>query len=193
MNVKSLLVEMLLCILSVFNGKAQNSTGFPNISYYYNGAWSQFETLYVSEQRTDMGELLLYRIGNHPSDFFFKCGISMPTGMNSKQIKKMMRSNVGLNVDGVVEYYVTDKYPTMKDVLTGISRYIIQWDELGGDYNSGSRRYGSAAIKKNVRASVNLKIVNDGYKKWLYYTVWFDHVAVGLKLYYGENWYNWLL
>lgn len=192
MNIKSIIAGVFLCIAFSFGVDAQNNTQFPNICYYYNGAWSDWDTEYVGMQLYTNNGICLYRT-HHPSEFFFKCNPSMPISLSSKQIKKKMRSNAGLDMPGTVEYYVTDKYPTIKSILQGISHHEITWDSIGGDYNSlRLKLYGGVAVKRTASASINLRIFNDGKSKWLRYEIWFDNVAIGLKVRIGYAWYSFL-
>lgn len=101
----------------------------------------------------------LYRNGRHPSDFFFRLTISNPSKYSDSEIKKHYKAwksgeqACGLMYDGVVEYYVTDVYPTIKDLIIGVeNRELSIIPMFDGAYDkkpqSVKEIYGGVAVKR---------------------------------------------
>ena len=115
---------------------------------------------------------IVYNNGDHPSEFIFKFQINTFDFIEpTKKIKKqMIKLNKWYEYSGEVEYYVTEKYPTITAVLR----------TYGFPYfsnNSGSA--GNPCVKRTANATIKIAPYKDHPEC---YNIYFDDVAVAITL-----------
>ncbi len=185
MKTRALILTFICCLAFVFNATAQ-STNPLQLQYYYDGYWSGWQGYgghwgTVRAKGTFDGFCLYYH-GNHPSEYFFKFYISNPSAYSEQEIKQHYKTKEWLEYNGVVEYYVTDDYPTIKSQLKAIQQHKLVWGSIGGDYNEkGYKTYGGIAVKRTATATIKVQ----PYKlrhNWRCYNIWFDDVAIGITI-----------
>lgn len=193
MKTRTLVLTFICSIAFIFNATAQATFTKPlNLSYYYDGYWStwlgyggSFSTVHA---KGTFDGFCLYYYNNHPSEYFFKFYISNPSNYSEYEIKQIYKSKWDfkgkgwLEYSGIVEYYVTDDYPTIKSQLKAIQQGKLQWGWIGGDYNrKDNKKFGGIAVKRTAQA----RIVIQPFKlkhNWRCYNIYFDDVAIGLEV-----------
>ena len=174
MKVKLILFAFLLNLALV--GKAQIST-CANYDGYW-GQWKSHTTRFMYSSPSYKYGLLgnysgftIYNRYDHPSNFVFKFliyGYSEPT---KKEKKEHYKNNEWYEYSGAVEYYVTERYPTIKEVLKA-------WDFP--IYNSSSATSDNPCVKRKV---YDAKIMIAPYKKRpRVYNLWFDDVGIAIDM-----------
>lgn len=181
MKTKTLVLTFICCIAFAFNATAQVS-----LSYYYDGYWSnwwRYERVFDSvHAKGTFDGFCLYTSGSHPSEFFFKFFISNPSKYSDYEIKQIYKSKGWLEYSGIVEYYVTDDYPTIKSQLKAIQQHKLVWGSIGGDYNErGYDLYGGIAVKRTAKATINVQPYKPRHN-WRCYNIYFDDVAIGISV-----------
>lgn len=187
MRAIKIICTFVFCLMSVYVSNAQTAH-FDDLALncYYDGYWTRwrnFDGMWrpISARGTFDGFCLYYN-GNHPSEFFFNFVISNPSKYSTQELKQHYKSKEWLEYFGVVEYYVTDDYPTIKDVLKGISKGKLLWYTIGGDYNSKPDIYklqGGVAVKRTEIATIKVQPYKASHK-WRVYNIYFDKVAIGI-------------
>lgn len=188
MRAFKIIFTFVFCLISVYDSKAQTN-GFEELALncYYDGYWTRweiFDGLGVVSATGTFDGFSLYYSRYHPSEYFFKFFISNPSKYSDPEIRQHYRSKEWLEYEGVVEYYVTDEYPTIKDVLKGIRNRKLLWYTIGGHYNNQEdiyKLYGGIAVKRTVKAEVRIQPYKINHK-WRVYNIWFDDVAVGISI-----------
>lgn len=162
----------------------QTSTSI-GISSYYDGYWTRWieydKWSWVHAKGTFDGFSLYYG-GNHPSEYFFKFFISNPSKYTPKEIKEHWKSKEWLKYEGVVEYFVTDDCPTIKDEMKLIQRRLLCWGGIGADYNRREpKAYGGIAAKRTAKATIEIQPYKTNHN-FRIYNIYFDDVAIGIYI-----------
>ncbi len=89
---------------------------------------------------------------------------------DKKTIKLHYKNNMWYEYSGTVEYYVTEKYPTILDILKA-------FDFPYFNYDSGSD--GNPCVKRTARATIKIAPYKDHPKC---YNIYFDNIGVGIDL-----------
>lgn len=182
MKTRTLVLTFICCIAFVFNATAQ-STNPLQLQYYYDGYWSGWRGYSGGVHAKGIFDgFCLYAYDCHPSEYFFKFFISNPSEYSEQDIKQHFKTKKWLVYNGIVEYYVTDDYPTIKSQLKAMQQHKLSWGSIGGDYNEkGYKTYGGIAVKRTATATIKVQ----PYKlrhNWRCYNIWFDDVAVGIVI-----------
>lgn len=182
MRAIKIIFTFVFCLMSVYVSNAQNV----ELAHYYDGYWSShwesYDYLVIVNGTYNKFCLHLYSV--HPSEFFFKVSISNPSKYSDQEIRQRYKSKEWLVYKGVVEYYVTDKYPTIKDVLKGIQKHELAWGWIGGDYNTkedDAKRFGGIAVKRTAEAEVRIKPYRKN-EKGRVYNIFFDDVGIAIRI-----------
>lgn len=161
--------------------KAQISTSSWHDGYW--GQWKSHTTTYTYsslppsydyELYGDYSGFIIYSKGSHPSEYIFKFnayGFSIP---DKKTLKSNYKNKKEYEYSGTVEYYVTERYPTINAILRA-----FEFPEF--NYNSGS------PDNPCVKRVANAKIKILPYKTVpRCYNIFFDNVGIAIDL---ENQY----
>jgi len=100
---------------AVINSSAQVRAQV-SASVWYDGYWGKWQS-YGNIIYGNYSSMIIYRPDNHPSDYQFKFTITNYRTPTKEEIKWHLKNNEWYQYDGFVEYYVTDKWPTIKDVF----------------------------------------------------------------------------
>lgn len=113
---------------------------------------------------------IIYKKGNHPSEYIFKFEIDSYSTPDKKTIKYHKKNNLWYEYSGTVEYYVTEKYPTIYAILKAFEFPYF-------NCNSGS--YDNPCVKRTARATIKIA----PYKKRPQcYNIYFDNIGVGIDM-----------
>ena len=75
-----------------------------------------------------------------------------------QEIKQHYKTKEWLEYNGIVEYYVTDDYPTIKSQLKAIQQGKLHWGWIGGDYNrKNNKEFGGIAVKRTAKAEIDIQ------------------------------------
>lgn len=145
---------------------------------WHDGYWGQW-TSHSSSLGHRFNEFSLY--GNysgflickknaHPSEYILKFQANSYSTPDKKTIKYHFKKNVWYEYSGIVEYYVTEDYPTITDIL---KRYDFPY------FNCNSGSAGNPCVKRTAIATIKIA----PYKKHPEcYNLYFDNVAIGISL-----------
>lgn len=180
MKTRTLVLTFICCIAFAFNATAQ-STDPLQLQYYYDGYWSGWRGSWsMVHAKGTFDGFCLYSLNCHPSEYFFKFYISNPSAYSEQEIKQHYKTKEWLEYNGVVEYYVTDDYPTIKSQLKAIQQGKLYWGWIGGDYNrKDNKEYGGIAVKRTAKAKISIQPFKLRHN-WRCYNIWFDDVAIGV-------------
>lgn len=143
--------------------------------YNIDGYWGDSSRLSMRIYGNYNG-FVLYK--DHPSNYTFKFTIDTEHNPTKKEIKSRYKKNIWWEYTGTVEYYVSEQYPTIKDVLEkGIGPTFL---------NSKSSFPGNPVIKRTAKAIIRIA----PYKKRPQtYNFVFDDVGYAINLenlYFGD-------
>lgn len=136
-----------------------------NVCFNYMGSWSDWSPTYgeIKKYSNENGYLLdMHGIK------YFSFQITSFFSPTKKELKEHLKTKEWFEVDGIVEYYVNDKYPTAKDVAKR-SFFVIPNPRV--DKTPNARRSTSATIK----------IAPYKHKPEIY-NIWFDGIGIGLDV-----------
>ncbi|MBD5280880.1 MAG: hypothetical protein HDS35_10120 [Bacteroides sp.] len=198
-------IFLVFCLLVSFVSPIKVKGQFLDTSVYLNGTWSEwwprevfsaidYKILYNATDHVFRGceyfDLRTYsRLDIRPgfdirpddnTKWCFRFLIDEYICPDKKDIKKHYKSNQWYEYTGWVEYYVTDEYPTIKDVL---NHYGFPLISIKGD-SQRALRHAKATIKiapyKNKPECFNIFFDNVGgaigCTDWEWF--WFDYVNV---------------
>lgn len=171
---KKIFAFLFLSIEISITANAQIST-----CAYYNGYWGQWKshtTRYSSfppsfeyGMRGNYFGFIIYKRGNHPSEYFFKFQIDSYIEPDKKTKKEMLKNNKWYVFSGTVEYYVTESYSTIESILK----------EYGFPYFSSKGKSGEPCAKRVAKAKIQIAPYKDHPRV---YNIWFDGVGVGIDM-----------
>ena len=160
---KKLLILILLSTFSMMT-KSQIRT-----TYNLDGYWGTWRSQVSYNVYGNYSGFVLYE-SYHPSDYVFKFQIDSYKAPDKKTIKRHRKNNLWYNYYGTVEYYVSEKYPTVRAMLKA-KGFPFR------DYGWGVA--GNPRVKRTAKAKISIQ----PYKKYpRVYNIWFDDVAVGIDL-----------
>lgn len=169
MVVKRFFLFILLLVIKVATVISQIST-----CYQYNGYWSQWERNYFINKYNIYGNysgFIVYKEGSHPSDYVFKFTIDSYVTPDKSTIRLHKRLKQSYEYSGTAEYYVTEEYPTIDEILKLYSFPIFT--------SNSSSLYRNPAVKRKAKATILIK----PYKKHpRSYFIFFDNVGIGIDL-----------
>ena len=154
--------------------KAQIKTNSWHDGYW--GEWKSHTTRYYRLPPSykynlygNASGFIIYEKGAHPSEYIFKFQASNYVTPDKKTKKSHYKNNIWYEYSGIVEYYVTEKYPTIEAVLKA---YEFPY------FNCNSGSNGNPCVKRTSQATIKIA----PYKKHPEcYNIYFDNVAVGIS------------
>lgn len=165
------------------------------LCFNYDGYWGDWKPCYQwYKVYGSYDGFLLYKNGEHPSEYFFSFKINHRTPPTKKEVKEHNKYNTWWEYSGNVEYYVCDVYPTIKDCFKQFGRPLFKSDLETTEYNeklsvlraTRIRQQGSFVVKGLTKrtADATIKIAPYSHKtlKPRVYNIWFDNVGFGIDL-----------
>lgn len=166
-----IVLAIIMSFIAPCNNKAQAIIG---ISCYYEGYWGEWNQLYT-DIYGNYGGFILYKNGEHKSNYFFKFEISHYITPTKKNIRYMKKNNRWFEYEGTVEYWVHEDYPTIKDVFRKFG--CPKRSHFETNYMDDKK----PTVKRVAKAKI--KIAPDFYKNHpRVYNIWFDDVAFAIDL-----------
>ena len=171
MNKRFLTFLIFEMIVITMNAQIQTSS-------WHDGYWGQWRSHSSSiDYRYNKYSLyggysgfIIYEKNVHPSEYIFKFQINSYIAPDKKDIKYHMKNNIWYEYSGTVEYYVTERYPTIEAVLR---EYEFPY------FNCNSGSAGNPCVKRATNATIKIM----PYKKHPEcYNIYFDNVAVAITL-----------
>ena len=152
----------MMFIVSV---KAQIKT-----SSWHDGYWGRWDTQYTYQIYGNYYEFVVYSSGDHPSEFIFRFHANVYQYPDKKDIKYHKKNDLWYEYSGTVEYYVTEKYPSILSILRAFQFPIFS-------YNSGNE--GNPCAKRTANAVIKIAPYKEHPKC---YNIYFDDIVVGIDL-----------
>ena len=138
------------------------SNGYPN--------WNEYK-LYGN-----YSGFCIYKDNSHPSEFIFKFQANSYIAPDKSTIKNHLKNNLWYEYSGIVEYYVTEDYPTIESVLKA---FDFPYFNCNSGYN------GNPCVKRTAKATIKIAPYR---KRPQVYNIYFDNVAVGI--YMEDSYFN---
>jgi len=153
------------------------------INVYYDGYWGEWENAFVTTLSGGVDQSLpytkiygnysgfcTYRSNFHPSNYSFKFQINNYYQPDKKTRNEHLKTNKWYEYSGVVEYYINDDLPTMKDIMK--AGYALgKFPAVQPDWQG--------ARKRTTNATIQIAPYKDHPKV---YNIWFEGVGVGIDL-----------
>jgi hypothetical protein len=108
---KRYIITLFFALISITQSFAQFTS-----SVYYDGYWGNWHK-WANKLYGNYGGMIVYNPNYHRSLYQFKFSITNYRAPSKDEIKQHWKSKEWFVYYGVVEYYVTDDYPTIKDAL----------------------------------------------------------------------------
>ena len=190
-NFKRILFSLLMWLIS-------SSLYSQDFACYYDGYWGNWRP--YAGYEFHIGEVgitgsykgfAIYKRGDHPSKYFFNFDITGYAYPSKKDIKQHYKTNTWWVYNGIVEYYVCDVYPTLKDCMRQFKRLLVESDAQGTQYQeklslvkasqiSQTGRFNAIGFKK-VSKNATIKIAP--YKEHpKVYNIYIDDVGYAIDL-----------
>lgn len=144
---------LILILLSAFTMMANAQI---RTCYYLDGYWGQWESISYKIYGNNSGYVIY--LGTHPSNYVFKFQIDSYKAPDKKTIKRHRKNNLWYEYSGYVEYYVSEKYPTVRAML---QKYGFPFM----DNSSGVD--GNPRVKRTAKAKIQI----EPYKKTLRFII----------------------
>lgn len=159
-----------LCLVFLFVPLSVKSQ---QICFAYKGEWSSWGKIYGNTYRYVDGTG--FEIQNYGGVVYLKFQITNYTPPTKAEIKAHEKSQKWFEYGGIVEYYVSDEYPTAKDVAKACNVVIPD-----------ARHDVTPKVKRVAYATIKIA----PYKKVPYcYNLFFDGIGIGFTAYgkkYGD-------
>lgn len=147
---------------------------------WHDGYWGQWKShttryTYISPSYEydiygSYSGFIIYKKGDHPSEYIFKFQTDSYTAPDKKTINYHMKNELWYEYSGFVEYYVTEQYPTITAILRA-----FEFPKF--NCNSGSD--GNPCVKRTARATIKIA----PYKKRpKCYNIYFDNIGVAIDM-----------
>lgn len=158
------IVILLFCI-------SLNSSAQISIAGYFDGYWSEWKNFGPSDKiHGNYDGFILYEASEGPWEYRFKFTIHNFKVPNKKQRKKDIKAEKSYEFSGTVEYYVTDKYPSVLSIFRA---------SKGAMFAPVKLKNGRYSKKITSKATIRISAFKDLPKT---YNIWFDNVAVAIDL-----------
>lgn len=138
-----------------------------SVNSYYDGYWGKWLTASQCSIRGNYSGFIIYESTDHPSAYFFKFQISNYTIPDAKTLKIYRKNNQWLQFSGTVEYFVSERFQTIADVL--------RKNHFPSKFDSNKE----PVAKRTTNATIRIAPFKDHPK---IYNIWFDGIGVGIDL-----------
>lgn len=132
---------------------------------YYDGYWGYWQDHYYVGIHGNYSGFIFYYTKEHPSEYSFKFAINSYVQPDKQEIKRHWKNKEWYEYTGVVEYYLDEENPTIKDVLKKWKFPVIH------------KKYSTQ--KKIVKAIIKIAPYKNHPKV---YNFWFDGVGFAIDL-----------
>ena len=140
-------------------------------SGYFDGYWSEWKQFGPNDKiKGNYDGFILYEASEGPWEYRFKFTIHNFKVPNKKQRKKDIKAGKHYEFSGTVEYYVTNKYPSVLSIFRA---------SKGAMFAPVKLKDGSLSKKKISKATIKIAPFKDLPKT---YNIWFDDVAFAIDL-----------
>lgn len=136
---------------------------------YFDGYWSKWANL-NAEVHGNYDGFIIYLENEGPWEYRFKFTINFMSFPERKQRKKDIKENKWYEFSGIVEYYVTDNYPSIISIFRA---------NKGPMFAPLKLKNGQTAKKVKSRATIKIAAFKDRPKT---YNIFFDNVALGIDM-----------
>lgn len=159
---KNLCITLLFCLFALM-GKAADIAVCCNVNNY----WSSWEQAHCVGVYGNFSGFSISYAGAQNWDWFFKFQIHNYYVPSKDEMKRYKKNDQWIEYHGTVEYYVTDKYPTIESVMRVAGTHLLPAN--GNDLR----------VKRTAKATIRIK----PYKKYpKVYNIYFDGVGYGIDL-----------
>lgn len=142
------------------------------VSSWCDGYWGEWFPLTSVKVYGNYSGFTLYYSNDHPSQFMFRFQIDSYKETTNKERKVYRKNKKWIEYTGTVEYYVSETYPTIKDIIKAKQFPLIS----------------PTRVKENepcVKRTTSAKICIEPNSYIFYprnYAIWFDGIGVGIHL-----------
>lgn len=155
----------ILVIIMVSTSKALSADISLNCNV--NNYWNKWERAYSVGVYGNYSGFSLSYSGDANWDWYFKFQIDNYVAPTKEELKRHQKLDLWFVYFGTVEYYVTDKYPTIEAVMRASGAHLLP------PYGSEHR------VKRTARATIKIA----PYKKRpKVYNIYFDNVGYAIDL-----------
>ena len=171
MNIKFKYIKLFLVIVTYLLGIGN---AFPiRTAYGMDGYWSSWN-FSLLEVTGSMRNFVLFNGSDHPSIFLLRWKADNYTKPSKKEIKEHIKSDSWFEYTGTVEYWVSEEYPTIKDVLKKKQGSLVTNPDSGyGNSQSSGRK-----VKRTATAKMMCQFYKNGYIKNI--NLFFDNIGYGI-------------
>lgn len=162
--------KILLCSLFLLMVPVKNYAQDYEIGYacLYDGYWGDWKNSSNYKIWGNYAGFIIYYSYEHPSNYFFSFQINSYAQPSKEEIKAHWKNNQPFVYYGTAEYYVSDSYPTAKDVLKAYGQPYIRPTATS-----------SPIVKRTASAEIRIM----PYKKHPQcYNIFFDNVGFAISL-----------
>lgn len=141
------------------------------VSSWCDGCWGEWFPITSVKVYGDYSGFTLYYSNDHPSQFMFRFQIDSYKETTYKERKANRKEKKWLEYSGIVEYYVSESYPTIKDIITKKQFPLI---------SPTTAKEGEPCVKRTTKAKISIEPSYMFYPR--NYAIWFDGIGVGINL-----------
>jgi hypothetical protein len=160
-------MKKFVLILLFVLGVANDSLAQISINSYYDGYWGSWRNTSGCSIRGNYSGFIIYASKDHPSQYFFKFQITNYSTPDTNTLKYCRKNNEWLKYSGIVEYFVSESYPTIADVL--------KKNHFPSKFDSSKE----PVAKRTTNATIKIAPYKNHPKV---YNIWFDGIGVGIDL-----------
>lgn len=162
MNRIVLFVSILFCSCKL-NGQIK-------VSSWCDGYWGNWFSVTSVKLYGNYSGFTLYYNNDHPSQFMFRFQIDSYKETTYKERKANRKSKKWLEYSGTVDYYVSESYPTIRDIIREKQFPLISPTQVKED---------EPCIKRTTKAIISIEPSYTFYPR--NYAIWFDGIGVGIN------------
>lgn len=162
-------MKKLLLIVSLLFCVSLNSDAQIRISGYFDGYWSEWQDL-GAEIKGNYDGFIIYLSNEGPWEYRFKFKINNMLFPSKKQRKHDIKNDKWYEFSGTVEYYITDKFPTILKLFR---------EAKGPLFAPAKLDKGRPTYKVTKRATIKIAPFKDKPKT---YNIWFEDVGFAINL-----------
>jgi len=165
------LIEMRRIVLYVLLFCPFYLFGQIKVSSWCDGYWGEWFPLTSVKVAGDYSGFTLYYNNDHPSQFMFRFQIDSYKETTYKERKTNRKEKKWLEYSGVVEYYVSETYPTIEDIIKKKQFPLISPTTTKED---------EPCVKRTTKAKISIEPSYTFYPR--NYSIRFDGIEVGIYL-----------
>lgn len=164
-------MKKVLIIFYLLLGISFNSFCQIRCSGYFDGYWSEWNNIGLGGKiKGNYDGFIIYLDSEGPWEYRFKFTIDNLNFPNKKQRKKDIKSGKWYEYTGTVEYYITDKFPSILSLFRSAKGPLFAPAHLED---------GRTTKKITSKATIKIAAFKDLPKT---YNIWFDNVGFAINL-----------